>query len=633
MKHLQPFILLLVGLWLPLSALAELRASFDRPQVYEGDTVTLTIEAEGFLRSDQPDLGVLADAFDVLGSSQGRRLEIINGRQSATVSWQILLSPRHQGEIQVPPIPVGDEQTPPLRLQVSEAPTDAQGGPGDDVYVEVELEVDGDSVLVQQQVPLVVRLFSALPIRGGELSDPRAEGAVLERLGPDSQYSTRRNGREYQVIERRFSLSPERSGELRIAPVVFQGELRTRRPARSPFDLDPGFDSLFGDSPFSLFERGEPVRARSQAITLQVQARPDDFGGAHWLPAEALTIEDSWAQDPPRLRVGEPVTRTLRVTAQGLAGNQIPQLDIPVPAGLRAYPEQTEAQSRTDGSTLFGVSVQRLTLIPTRGGSVEFPAIRVTWWDTLVGQERTTTVPALQLDVEGQAAGEVDASPMPDASAVSPSPTESATASPEPQSGTAATADGNPQLSRFEHWFWFLLVLAALLVLIGGLIGLGWRRRRAGGTFRTQAADASAADRVGAQSGTRSKGASAACRAGFQRACAANDAPAAAKALLAWAQALQDEASGATASADAPANLSALAARLDQDGSPADAAAEQVRALERVLYAPDAATWTGEALWRALGDRLPTLMRNRPGEGAGARGAAEPLAPLYPERR
>jgi hypothetical protein len=136
--------------------------------------------------------------------------------------------------------------------------------------VELELGIDGDQVMVQQQVPVVVRLYSAVPIRGGELSAPSADGAVLERLGEDSQYRTQRNGRDYQVIERRFSLSPQRSGELRIAPVQFEGELMStgRAAASDRFGRlfnDPMMDRMFGDMSFPMLQRGEPVRARSSA--------------------------------------------------------------------------------------------------------------------------------------------------------------------------------------------------------------------------------------------------------------------------------------------------------------------------------------------------------------------------------
>jgi hypothetical protein len=116
-----------------------------------------------------------------------------------------------------------------------------------------------------------------------------------------------------------------------------------------------------------------------------------------------VAIDDSWATQPPRLRVGEPATRTLTITAKGLAGAQIPEIELPAPAGMRVYPEKTETESRTDGATLFGVSAQRVTLIPTAGGSVEMPEVRVTWWDTVAETERVATVPAMTLEVEGPA--------------------------------------------------------------------------------------------------------------------------------------------------------------------------------------------------------------------------------------
>lgn len=168
---------LVSALW-STTALAELRAFFDRPTVYEGDRLTLTIEVEGNQRPGEPELSVLDDAFDVLGISTGSQISIVNGRRSDKLTWQISLMPKITGKIEVPPIQVGTRQTSPLTLTVSSVPQGAQGGPGDDLYIEVALDTDGDSVMVQQQIPVVVRLYSALPIRGGELTDPRADGAV-----------------------------------------------------------------------------------------------------------------------------------------------------------------------------------------------------------------------------------------------------------------------------------------------------------------------------------------------------------------------------------------------------------------------------------------------------------------------
>ena len=602
------------ALW-SCSALAELRAFFDRPTVYEGDSVTLTIEAEGRNLPGEPDLTGLADEFDVLGTSQGSEIRIVNGQRSDKRSWRITLAPKSIGTVEIPPIDVGDERTEPLTLTVSQVPQGAQGGPGDDVYVEVELGIDGDHVMVQQQIPIVVRLYSGLLIRGGELSDPRADGAVLERLGNDRQYETTRNGREYQVIERRFSLSPERSGELRIAPVVFEGEVLadrggSRRGATGNDRLDrlfanPMVESMFRDSPFTMFERGEPVRAQAKAITLQVDPRPTGFGGAHWLPAEAVAIDDSWATEPPRLRAGEPVTRTLTITAKGLAGTQIPEIEIPVPAGLRAYPEKTETESRTDGATLFGVSAQRVTLIPTAGGRLAMPEIRVTWWDTVAQTERVATVPAMTLDVEGapastpapaSASGTVDA--MADASAI------------EADSADATTTD-QPIVGEQDNTHWPIWAgTGAIVVLLGIGSAMFWYRRRQHPTAEQPSA-AEPQPRLGK------------LREALHQACAQNDAHAAARALLAWAQAFWPR--------QPPANLAAIAARIDEGmGS---GASEQIQALERCLYAPDAglsagdgaAQWDGNALWLALKDGPGKADQQH-------RSSVDGLAPLYPHR-
>ena len=304
---LQPFKpsrLLALGLLLALatgSALADgLRAYFDRSQVHEGDTLTLTIEKAGAGASGSPDLGPLAQDFDVLGTSNSTQIRIVNGVRSDTTSWQVSLAPKRSGVIEVPAISLGADQTAPLTLEVKPAPQGALGSPGDEVFIEVELGDDkalSEGVMVQQQVPLTVRLFSARPLLGGDLSEPKVDNAVVAKLGDDRQYQTQRQGRNYQVIERRYSLSPEQSGALRIPPIVFKGTARAAQgqrrgnsggafdnPGLDHFFQDPTLDRFFGNAfggrdPFGMFERGEPVRAQSKGLDLTVKARPEGLGG------------------------------------------------------------------------------------------------------------------------------------------------------------------------------------------------------------------------------------------------------------------------------------------------------------------------------------------------------------------
>jgi hypothetical protein len=612
---------------------AEVSARFDRSTVHEGDTVNLIIETDG-LRGGEPDLSALDADCEVLGTSTGSRIQIVNGRQSAMRTWKVQLAPKRQGPIEVPPMPVGEQRTPALRLTVTEMPQEPAGVPGDDLFLEVDVGGDGGPVFVQQQVPLTVRLYSALPLRGGELSSPRPDGGVLERLGEDVQYSTRRNGRRYQVIERRFSLSPERSGTLRIPPVSFSGDLRSTDGG--PFG-DDRLAHLFRDPLFerfsSGFERGEPVRARSPAVTLEVEPQPDAFGGRWWLPARELAIDDSWERDPPALARGEPATRALTVTATGLAGSQIPEIAVPAPDSVRVYAGDVEAETRTDGEKLFGVSRQQVTVMPTAGGSVSFPEIRVRWWDVQAGREREAVVPARRLQVAGSAGGGAPAAARDGAGATagSPAPASTARAGADAGGGVAPADTGIPnRLAETRRPVGWLLLAGAIV----GALALLWRlrhrlprlrlpdaRRLPGARRRAAASPAPVA--AGGVRRTRAPAvrSSASAPASALRAAAANgDARGAALALLRLARRHW----GATA----PASLGGIAARLAADGRAAgEQAASAVRGLEASLYGPRAGAWDGTD----FAEQVLPAVTGRAAESGGEAGD-EPLAPLYPQR-
>jgi hypothetical protein len=592
----------LVAAVLSTSALAgDLRAYFDRKSVYEGDTVTLIIESTaGSL--GRPDLSGLGADFDLLGTSQSTNISIVNGRRTDTVRLLVTLAPKRIGTIDVSPIDVGGERTESLSLQVNEIPEGGSGSAGDDIFVELEVGTETGEPMVQQQVPLTVRLFTALPLIKGTLDEPRAEGALVTKLGEDRQFSTRRDGREYRVVERRYSLSPERSGELRIPPLAFEGSVRTGKARRGgfggrPFDA-PFFDRFFDGGmlsrdPFGMFEGGEPVSARSRAVTLEVKARPGGYGGDHWLPAEALEIVDSWTESPPELRVGEPVTRTLTLRAKGLSGPQIPEIEIPEAPGLRVYPEKAENETRSDGETIYGISRQGATLIASQAGELVIPEIRLTWWDTVAQQERVTTVPGWTLNVgAGSMAGTIPNHPATPEQGRAPDVQE------EPAEPIPEAAEGGPGIDR--RLFAGGAVLSVLLLAVVWALRLYRRRRQAAGSIaHTPVSDRRSARKNGAEA-----------RKALHAACEANDAPGAAKALLDWAE--------VTWPGDAPRNLGTLGARLARG-------ADQVRELERRLYAPESGSWEGAAMWRALQGGLSDVH-------AAEQMQSDLLDPLYPPR-
>ena len=250
---------------------ADMHAWLDRSRIGEGETVQLTLELQGQV-NERPDTTPLEKDFDVLGISSGSRVSIVNGRTDVRSTWTLTLSPKRSGALPIPALRVGVHQSVPLTLQVSEAPAAAPGSGAD---ILIETEIDPRAPYVQSQALYTVRLLYAVPITNGRIGEPKPERTLVQRLGEDLKYATTRDGRRYQVIERRYALFPQSSGPLELAAPVFDGEIpdASRRRADSLgrfFRNDP----FFGRDPFDgLVTSSRRVRVRGEPARLEVQPR------------------------------------------------------------------------------------------------------------------------------------------------------------------------------------------------------------------------------------------------------------------------------------------------------------------------------------------------------------------------
>ncbi|MBB5209303.1 BatD family protein [Chiayiivirga flava] len=383
--------LLLFGLLLPLLALAAPRAWLDRDSMRMGETVTLNVETD--IRGEEPDFSVLDQSFRRLGTSSQSQISIVNGQQSAKMLWAIALEPLQEGVIGIPALQLGNESTEPLTLTVLPAPSGGSAAQGEDVFMETTAEPAGP--YVQQQVRYVVRLYYAVTLLEGQLEEPKADAGQVRRLGQDLTYQKTVGGRRYNVVERRYALIPEASGRIEIAGPQFRG--RALRPGQ--------YNSMFGG--------GVNLSARADKVALDVRARPAD-APTPWLPAQQLTLTDESGVPPDELRVGEPLTLTLRMSAQGLAAEQLPELTLPRIEGAEVYPDQETTQTRDDGEWLRGERVRKFAVVPTRAGPIEIGEIGIDWWNTATDRRERAVLPARSWMAVG---GSVSPATAPDAAA------------------------------------------------------------------------------------------------------------------------------------------------------------------------------------------------------------------------
>ncbi|KAG1707629.1 hypothetical protein GQR58_003291 [Nymphon striatum] len=597
---------------------AEVKAFLNQESFYEGDPITLTIESSGNSVSSnngaEPDLTPLSKDFQILGTSTSTQINILNGHQRSKRSWTIELQPQKKGKLQIPEIHIGQDKTLPVDLEITEIPADIKEETSKHIFVESSIDIAGEQPYVQQQIPYTVKLFYDNTMQSGKIYSPTVENAVVEQLGEDRRYRTLRMGKKYSVVEKHFVISPEKSGTLHIPPTSVKGRLtitennnqkRRRRNNNgdstdfmnrflnnSPFGNDPFFKD-FGDSFFSgRRAASKPFTAQSEEINVEVQPLPKAFTGNLWLPAEELLIEDSWSKSPPELRVGEPVTRTLRLQAKGLAGSQIPKIEVPKPSSIRIYPEQAKSETRTDGKTVYGISEMNISYIPDAQGQVTIPEIKLDWWNVVTKKQETFTLPKWDLNVAPGAVGQKPAESLGNAGldtkqeATSQNSNSMAQLPNDSSSSTTESTSDNTLI-------WLLSIL--VFILLGMISYLNYFKPK---YFK-----------LGKNTSNKSKEKTDKIKVALKQACASNNQHEAAKHLLAFVKATWK-------GGNTPQNLGSLALQVSQGEG-------EIQTLEQSLYAKDTVQWDGLPLWNVVKDGLRIKTKSMKVQKTG-------LKPLYP---
>ncbi len=579
LRFIQSVCLLL--LFFAQAATAALDARLDRMEISETETVRLYITADSDSQGASPDLTPLAQDFDVLGNAQSVQIQNINGQQSASTTWTITLAPKKSGIMEIPPLPVGKEFSPALPLKVKSAAVakvdknSTQALP--DVFLEVSIAPQ--TAYVQSQLIYTVKLFHALSLRSASLTPPNPQNAQVQKLGDDVSYETQLQNRHYRVVEQNYAIFPEQSGTLEIPPLVLQGTTIAPNQNRSQSRLSP-----FGDL-FDMDSSMQPLHLRSEAQTATIKPRPAEFLGDDWLPAMALVLQDNWSQDPPTFRVGEPITRTLILQAQGLRAEQLPDIEQHLPSTLEAYPETAQRQSIVQDKNPIGQWQQKIALRPTQAGHFTLPAIELAWWDTQQQKTRIARLPERQIEVLPAAAN-----PHPAAATLPAVPTPPPVLQPA-LSGGAEPVVVTQVSAGYYPWLSAALGIAWLITL------LLWRFSTLPLTTNAVAQQSPSPQRRAALKS-------------LEAACQANQAAAARQAVLDWAQACW---------AQPFYHLGAVSAYLADSN-----AKSALVALERQLYGTqrEKTQWDGRTFWLQV---RPALRASQASQAV-----KTVLTPLYP---
>lgn len=368
------------------TAHAAIVVSLDRHQITIDDTFTMTIRVTAGEDLDNIDLAPLDSNFDILGRSQNSRHIFGSGGNDSWSELALTLAPKHTGTLYIPPLALDKLKTAPTQIIVRES-SPLPAGSLEPVFLEIE--TDKDSVLVQEQLILTIRIFQSINLDNPSISELKLDGSFVEQISQSSG-QRRLNNTPYLVHEIKYAIFPQRSGELTIPSLTFSGTQLSRR--RSLFDMGG---------------QGKVFRRQSKEKTIKVSPIPANINSKNWLPAEQLTIEESWSTPPEELVIGESATRTLTVKAKGLLSEQLPPLLPPVIDGLKFYPDQPKLENQQNELGTSSLRIDSSAMVITKEGDITIPGIKLSWWDTSQHKLRWASIPPRSFQIQANANTEI----------------------------------------------------------------------------------------------------------------------------------------------------------------------------------------------------------------------------------
>ena len=187
-------------------------------------TVTISTDTGSPERPSLPDL----TGFNIVGTSSGTQMSIINGTVSSSATYQYRLQPIEVGDLVIEPITVSiggqTYSTDPIPVQVTQGNNPVQSGPaqpsgqaaptelvGQDYFVEAF--VDNPAPFQGEQVTYTFRFYHAVNLsRRANYQPPSYTGFWGDAEPEQVQYTAQEAGRVYSINENPHHLISNRCG-------------------------------------------------------------------------------------------------------------------------------------------------------------------------------------------------------------------------------------------------------------------------------------------------------------------------------------------------------------------------------------------------------------------------------------
>ncbi|MBO7611714.1 MAG: protein BatD [Elusimicrobia bacterium] len=264
----------------------EMYSSVNKTSVALNETLQLTISIKGDSKSLPYFSAPTLKDFNTYGSSQSKSMSIVNGQVTNTVSYVYTLSPKKEGEYEIPSFKLDYDgqtyETDPIKITVSPAQTVSsvsvqntqipQQKQSSQVYnfdtskaVFVEGKVDKKTAYINEKIIYTFSFYTSINL----LSNPSYQGpsfiGFFTGNTTQNNYRTQINGRDYVVTEVSTELYPQQEGNIKIDKSTLVVSIE---------DFSKNYDDFFA----SFFRRSKNVELVTDEINVKVLKVPQNIG-------------------------------------------------------------------------------------------------------------------------------------------------------------------------------------------------------------------------------------------------------------------------------------------------------------------------------------------------------------------
>ena len=347
--------------------------------ILEDETVGLELRIPSMITSGvMPDLSALDEDFFVGGRQTSYERVTINGQLSESSKLSVQLTPKRIGDLKIPRLRWDTYTSDELILKVlplGEAERKARSK-----LAFMEYDIEPENVYVNSAVYIDrkfyyqpgVQLVSYMP------DFPELENAIAVTIRQPSNTSVIRNGIRYNMLNDRYVVFPEKSGDL---------ELPSQRIVLSAWRQRSSDRRV--------------VVVNTDAQQIDVQSIPTEFPyDESWFPASELSLNSEF--EPSNLNeimVGEAVRWTVHINAKDAYSESFPELKLNIPDQVKAFSDKPQIENSICDDDLCGTATLSTTLVPSKVGTWVFPEQRVAWWNTKLGRTEHAVIPSFDLVV------------------------------------------------------------------------------------------------------------------------------------------------------------------------------------------------------------------------------------------